>query len=143
MLNAEKYAEQLKESGINFAFTINGKFVKCEDCNCHDCLFENDCMVLRLKWLVEECKESILTLDEYLILRNIVKFFKVSGIYKTEICHTNIRCLNIDIEIDENNGWTIEIPLVDGLKDNFKKMEVNKTYSLEGLKPSTFVKTKE
>ena len=61
MLNAEKYEKQLKEYGSSFALTKDGRLVKCDVCDCRDCCFEKRCMLLKLKWVLEECEEPVLT----------------------------------------------------------------------------------
>ena len=74
MKNIEKYEEELRPFGTRFAITKYGKFRSCKEFRCGDCAFhyalDSDCYVARLKWLMKEYKEPILSQEGKEFLSN-------------------------------------------------------------------------
>lgn len=135
MLNAVKYEKELKEYGVNFAVTTNGKLVKCEGCDCHDCLFKNGCMFLRLEWLLEEYKEPILSDEAKNYLKAFIKPFKCSSVCRTW-GPSNSSNAWYQLKFFTNNGNFYTSILYENttqLYEYFKDMEINRTYKLEEL----------
>ena len=77
MKNIEKYEKELKNYGVYFALTKEGKLVSCNGIFCPNCSFYNCCSIKRMNWLLEEYKEPLLTEEEKQILHNILKVDEV------------------------------------------------------------------
>lgn len=81
MLNAEKYKDEIVKVGYDFALFANKPIVAChsDEYECDTCKFHNDftgCRAKRIKWLLEEYKEPILSDEEKKILLDIINAIK-------------------------------------------------------------------
>ena len=83
MTNGEKYKDEIIKVNYDFALSDGGTIIKCRDCD--KCKFYGDkCKYYgedcaqpdKIKWLLEEYKEPILTNDEKTYLKSIITHFK-------------------------------------------------------------------
>ena len=82
MLNIEGYKEELSELGVNFALNEDIQLTTCEDTNCEDCEFgkgDKNCGIVKMKWLLEGYTEPVLTEEEKIIIKDIIKAFEPFG----------------------------------------------------------------
>lgn len=133
MKNIEKYEEELRPFGTRFAITKYGKFRSCKEFRCGDCAFhyalDSDCYVARLKWLMKEYKEPILSQEGKEFLKQLIAPFISNEI--VSVCkNEDLQILRIDYKI----GWTCYSKKVLGEKwDWFKNLNPEKLYTLEEL----------
>lgn len=135
MLNIEKYENELRKYGTCFALTKEGKPVNCHGFSCIDCAFGKGCTIKRMNWLSEEYKEPILTDEEKVIIKNILKTFEPFGngkelsyiTKKRWNCGENGCYLNFRYGNDSFGTLTFNQDKL------FKGMEINKRYTLRGL----------
>ena len=135
MLNGEKYKERIKELEYNFAL-CGDELKHCRNIRCDNCEFsrgEKTCRENTLEWLLKEHHENILTDEEKIIIKDIIKAFKpfINEIkyvakYKYDP-RENEYVLgliydNYDFETSNFNGNKL-----------FKGMEVGRAYTLEEL----------
>lgn len=126
MLNIEKYKDEIlnaAQSDITCCVIDLFHNGACPE-NC------KDCKKAAMEWLLEECKEPILTDSERKYLSAVIKPFgsRVKYIAKIISCDEFEQC----IEIAFYNGYCTYLPY---FKANtmYKGMEVNKEYSLKEL----------
>lgn len=133
MLNAEKYKDKIKELNCRVAIDINSNELKhCNEMNCCNCKFrDNNCDRKKIKWLLEEYKEPILTDEEKEYLSAVIKPFKNSiqyiGKFKLDDGFQQIRITYVG----EHYVSLIELPPFD--KYMYEGMGIGKLYSLEEL----------
>ena len=131
MLNIEKYKDEiLKYAGYQHSLMclIYENIMKKNDCTgcCSKCKRET------IKWLTSEYEEPILTEEEKVIIKNILKAFEPFGkelSYITkdhwncdESCFLNFKCGNDSFGTLTFNSGKL-----------FKGMEINKRYTLGDL----------
>ena len=133
MLNIEKYENELRKYGVYFGLTKEGNPVDCKDIHCIDCAFSKGCTIKRMNWLLEEYKEPILTDEEKIIIKDIIKAFEPFGKelkyitkYSWDI-EPKVYYLNFEYNGDDFDTFNFSS---DGL---FKGMELDKRYTLEEL----------
>lgn len=143
MKNIEKYEEKLRPFGVNFAITTSGNIRSCKEFRCGNCafhcVFDSDCYVARLKWLMKEYEEPVLSDKEKKFIKNMIadldikishikkyRYVNGNGNTKIRIIITVIDSINKDYEDDfVDFVVTEEMP--------FEGMELEKSYSLEEL----------
>ena len=62
MLNGEKFKKEIERAGYDFALTKNKEFTSCGKCS--NCIFDKSsptCTSAKIKWLLEEYKEPLLS----------------------------------------------------------------------------------
>ncbi len=133
MKNIEKYEEELRPFGTRFAITKYGKFRSCKEFRCGDCAFhyalDSDCYVARLKWLMKEYKEPILSQEGKEFLKQLIAPFKSNKFVSIGI-NNFTETLRINYEI----GWVSYPKKVLREKwDWFKNLNPEKLYTLEEL----------
>ena len=74
MLNIEKYEEEIKELDYSFAL-CKGEIKDCQIVDCESCEFgeTSGCTAKKIKWLLEEHKEPLLTEKEKAYLKNVIE----------------------------------------------------------------------
>lgn len=125
MLNIEKYKDDILDAAqADITCCVidlyhNGR---CPD----DC---KDCKKAAMEWLLEECKEPILTDSEREYLSAVIKPFrkKVMDVIKLQ-CSEERQCIRIRICV----GDYAELPLFNN-NTMYKGMEVDKYYTPEEL----------
>ena len=134
MLNINKYEKELRKYGTHFAITKEGVPVNCDLCECSDCLLGGGiCYLKRMEWLLQEYKQPILTDEEKVITKNIIKAFEQFNkkpVYISKIEYYSIegQCfLEIKYEDDRINTPNFKND------ELFKGMELRKEYTLEEL----------
>lgn len=144
MKNIEKYEEELRPFGTRFAITKYGKFRSCKEFRCGDCAFhyalDSDCYVARLKWLMKEYKEPLLTEKEKGYLKNVIEPLGVEVRYikkwKSIAIEENKCCYNIAIAVKHPITETWERDLMNFAVTKempFNRLELDKRYSLKDL----------
>lgn len=136
MLNIEKYEKELREYGIRFALTKEGKPVSCSNFGCDNCAFKGSCTLGRMNWLLEEYKEPILTEEEKAIINDILKTYELFNHFNREKCVITKQFLG-----DEEEIYYLEIAWGDEktatpsfwATNMFVGMDICKTYTLEEL----------
>ena len=130
MLNAEKFKKEIESFDYMFA-VVENKVVNCADLDtCENCEFKARCGGGKIKWLLQEYKESILTDKEKTCLKKIIKFKRDSVIYISKIVllkGTENEFTNIVIA----TKGTLEAVATPGMP--FEGMELEREYSLEEL----------
>ena len=130
MLNAEKFKKEIESFNYMFA-VVENKVVSCANLDtCENCEFKARCGGGKIKWLLEEYKESILTDKEKACLKKIIKPKRDSVIYirKTAFLKgTENEFTNIVIA----TKGTLEAVTTPGIP--FEGMELEREYSLEEL----------
>lgn len=61
MKNIEKYEKEIIQYDGRFAVTKEGQVVNCSGFDCKDCLFLKGCTSLKMRWLMKEYKEPLLS----------------------------------------------------------------------------------
>lgn len=123
MLNIEKYENELRKYGTCFALTKKGKPVNCHGFRCIDCAFGKGCTIKRMNWLSEEYKEPILTEEEKVIIKNILKAFEPFG---------------KELSYITKDGWNCDESCFLNFKygnDNFGTLTFNSGKLFEGMEP--------
>lgn len=141
MLNVEKYRDDLKEVGTNFAVTIDGEVMDCQcgTIECKNCIFYKKlCCVERIEWLTSEYEEPILTSKEKAYLKNVIEPRKkdIVDITKWKF-HTekDIEYFTVII-LMKNPHTNLCIHLLDFITTEdmpFENLELYKHYTLEEL----------
>lgn len=131
MLNIEKYKDEiLKYAGYRHSLMclIYENIMKKNDCTgcCSKCKRET------IKWLTSEYEEPILTEEEKVIIKNILKAFEPFGKELSYISKDRWNCdescfLNFKYGNDSFGTLTFNSDKL------FKGMEINKRYTLRGL----------
>ena len=136
MLNAEKFKKEIESFNYMFA-VVENKVVKCADLDtCENCEFKTRCGGGKIKWLLEEYEEPILTDKEKEILKNISRRFDNIGHHiitiKKKKCFVDDGGLIFKVKIDAVHHTYSESDLF-YLDKKFKGMELEKEYTLEEL----------
>lgn len=133
MLNFEKYEDEIKaelEKDNTLGCVVN----KLMGNTCDDYPKCNDCYLKVLDWLLQECKEPILTDEEKIIIKNIIKAFEPFGKelkYITKYSwgiEPKVYYLNFEYNGDDFDTFNFSSD------ELFKGMELDKRYTLEELK---------
>ena len=133
MLNGEKFLKEIKDVDYGFALKEN-KILKCDSFEgCDGCAFQGSCRLNRIKWLLEEYKEPILTEEEKIIIKDIIKAsepFNKKPVYisKIEYFSTVGECF-LEIKYEDDRTSTPNFKY----DELFKGMELRKEYSLKEL----------
>lgn len=138
MLNAEKYAEELKDIGSRFALTREGTPIECYEFSCKDCAFGSYCEIERMKWLLEEYEEPILAEEDKRILKDIINVYnsfnkKIVDIRKYHVCRGCSLHINYIDRGEDTSCIETHATLPFNGDKLFKGMELGKTYTLEEL----------
>ena len=130
MKNIEKYEKELRKTGMHFALTKEGRLVGCEDTSCVNCAFNIGCIIKRMNWLLEECKEPILDDKEREYLSAVIKPFRkrIKSIKKTDY-PSNSAFISIAMDKCEH----IFLPVFELNSGMYQRMEINKEYTLKEL----------
>lgn len=136
MLKAEKFKKEIESFNYMFA-VVENKVVKCADLDtCENCEFKTRCGGGKIKWLLEEYEEPILTDKEKEILKNISRRFDNIGHHiitiKKKKCFVDDGSLIFKVKIDAVHHTYSESDLF-YLDKKFKGMELEKEYTLEEL----------
>ena len=130
MLNAEKFKKEIESFNYMFA-VVENKVVNCANLDtCENCEFKARCGGGKIKWLLEEYKEPILTDKEKACLKKIIKSKRDSVIYIRKIAllkGTENEFTNIVIA----TKGTLEAVATPDMP--FEGMELEREYSLEEL----------
>ena len=130
MLNAEKFKKEIESFNYMFA-VVENKVVSCANLDtCENCEFKARCGGGKIKWLLEEYKESILTDEEKACLKKIIKPKRDSVIFirKTAFLKgTENEFTNIVIA----TKGTLEAVVTPGMP--FEGMKLEREYTLEEL----------
>lgn len=136
MLNAEKYKERIEE--LEYKFALCGDELKrCRSIRCDNCDFNKfdgkPCNLRKIEWLMEEYKEPLLTEEEKIIIKDIIKAFEPFGKKLSYICkeqwYCHGKCCYLNFKYGNDNFGTLAF---DG-NDLFKGMKEDKAYTLEEL----------
>lgn len=138
MLNAEKYKDEIVKVGYDFALFANKPIVACysDEYECDTCKFHNDftgCRAKRIKWLLEEYKEPLLSDKEKAYLKNVIEPFGDYVAYVSKFATSKLDFLSIYISVNEEKVRSFEIPLMYDLESMFKNIKYDKEYTLEEL----------
>lgn len=130
MKNIEKYEEELKEYGTQFAITKEGVLVSCDEFDCLACLYkDSNCIFKKMEWLSQEYKEPILTEEVKEFLKQLIAPF-ISNKFVSIGINKDLETLRINYEI----GWVSYPKKVLREKwDWFKNLNPEKLYTLEEL----------
>lgn len=132
MKNIEKYKDEiLKYAGYQHSLMclIYENIMKKNDCTgcCSKCKRET------IKWLTSEYEESILTEEEKVIIKNILKAFEPFGkelnYITKERWDYGKNCCFLNFKYGDDNFGTLTFNSC----KLFKGMEINKRYTLRGL----------
>ena len=141
MLKAEKYKERIKELHYSFAL-CEGEVKDCQIVNCENCEFgeTSGCTAKKIKWLLEEYKEPLLTEKEKGYLKNVIEPLGVEVRYikkwKSIAIEENKCCYNIAIAVKHPIMETWERDLMNFAVTKempFNRLKLDKRYSLEEL----------
>lgn len=133
MLNIEKYKDEiLKYAGYQHSLMclIYENIMKKNDCTgcCSKCKRET------IKWLTSEYEETILTEEEKVIIKNILKAFEPFGKELSYITKEYWNCDEITCYLNFKYGDDGFGTLTFNSGKLFKGMEINKHYVLGDLK---------
>ena len=143
MLNAEKYEESIKVLGYNFAL-CKGEIEDCQRTDCENCEFviDSGCTSKKIKWLLEEYREPILTEKEKAYLKNVIEPKKDDVLCIRKWCFyegTEQEYATVTIyakhptSTSDNSYWTL-LDFVVTEYMPFEGMELQKAYTIEELK---------
>lgn len=141
MLKAEKYKERIKELDYSFAL-CKGEIKNCQIVDCESCEFgeTSGCTAKKIKWLLEEYKEPLLTEKEKAYLKNVIEPLGVEVRYikkwKSIYIEENKCCYNIAIAVKHPIIETWERDLMNFAVTKempFNRLELDKRYSLKDL----------
>lgn len=143
MKNIEKYEEKLRPFGVNFAITTSGNIRSCKEFRCGNCAFhyvlDSDCYVARLKWLMKEYEEPVLSDKEKEFIKNMIADLdiKISHVKKYRYVNGNGDTkIRIIISVIDSINKDYEDDFVDFVVTEdmpFEDMELNKAYTFEEL----------
>ena len=132
MLNIEKYKDEIKAE-IEKDKTLGCVVNKLMGNTCDDYPKCNDCYLKVLDWLLQECADPILTDEEKVIIKNILKAFEPFGkelSYITkERWNYDENCCYLNFKYGDDNFGTLTF----NSDKLFVGMELNKTYTLKEL----------
>lgn len=132
MLNIEKYKDEIKaelEKDSTLGCVVN----KLMGNTCDDYPKCNDCYLKVLDWLLQECKEPILTDEGIEFLKEHIKQSGKTAVYiKIKKNVANYYDYRLEIHLDTG---LISIPFVekDNLYEMFKNVEIGQDYTPEEL----------
>ena len=139
MLNAEKFKKEIESFNYMFA-VVENKVVNCANLDtCENCEFKARCGGGKIKWLLEECKEPILTDKEKGYLKNVLEPLNVVVDYirkcenytsKDDIFYT------IVVRVKHSEIFSCSYELINFVVTEempFKGMKSRKRYTLEEL----------
>lgn len=140
MLNIEKYKDEIKaelEKNKTLGCVVN----KLMGNTCDDYPKCNDCYLKVLDWLLQECKEPILTDKEKAYLKNVIEpkkdditWIRKWCFYKgTESEYTAVTVYEKHPTLTSLNSLCALLFFIVNEEMSFKGMEVGKTYTLEEL----------
>jgi hypothetical protein len=142
MLKAEKYKERIKELDYSFAL-CEGEMKDCESADCENCKFVSNsgCTTKKVKWLLEEYKEPILTKEEKGYLKSVIEpkkdditWIRKWCFYKgTESEYTTVTVYAKHPALTSPNSFWVLLDFIVTEEMPFKGMELEKAYSLEEL----------
>lgn len=142
MLKAEKYKESIKELAYSFAL-VKGEIKDCQIVNCESCEFgeTSGCTAKKLKWLLEEYKEPILTIEEKEYLKNVtepkkddITWIRKWCFYKgTESEYTTVTVYAKHPAFTSPNSLWVLLDFIVTEEMPFKGMELQKAYTIEDL----------
>ena len=141
MLNAEKYKDEIQkllDRGYGIAMNKKTKKVaNCKETRCNNCAFDSlkSCAYEIEKWLISECRESILNDEEYRYLKCVIKPFrdKVKSITKiTERWNNENICIHVNNDGKGKCDDFVYLPQFERGK-LYQGMKENKEYTLEEL----------
>lgn len=137
MKNFEKYKERIKQLDYNFALCA-GELEDCQRADCEKCKFVGGnmgCCKNKVKWLLEEYKEPILTEKEKIIIEDIIKAVKHFG--------AEVQCIAKYRQGDEPTDYYLNFSYKNSTDDFdtlpfngnelFVGMKVDELYTLEEL----------
>lgn len=129
MKNIEKYEKELRKYGVYFALTKEGKLVGCVNNTCLKCAFYNSCSIKRMKWLLEEYEEPILTEEGKEFLKQLIVPFEPNK-FKSVSINKDLQFFRLNYE----TGWVCYPKKVLGEKwDWFKNLNPEKLYTIDEL----------
>lgn len=144
MMNIEKHYKEILKNKDSFAVNEQtGKVSRCSKIICENCKFYyanscyeyDNCEEAKLSWLFEENEESnsILTEEEKVIIKNIIKAFepfgkKLSYIAKKE-CYSNTQKHYLAFRYKNDSLCTLDF----NNDELFEGMESDVDYTLEEL----------
>lgn len=140
MLKAEKYKERIKELHYSFAL-CEGEVKDCQIVNCENCEFgeTSGCTAKKIKWLLEEYKEPLLTEKEKAYLKNVIEPLNVVVDYirkcENYTSENNI-FYTVVVRVKHSEIFDCSYVLIDFVvtKDMpFEGMELKKRYTREEL----------
>lgn len=136
MLNREKFEKEIERVGYDFAITKNKEIISCDKCT--NCIFDGaspTCTHAKIRWLLEEWKETILNEKEKEILIKLIETNK--AIYNTDVLFVeklsttnNFSKCYLYIMFENRNSSETLTFYSDTI---FSRMELNKQYSLKDL----------
>lgn len=140
MLNAEKFKKEIESFNYMFA-VVENKVVNCANCDtCENCEFKARCGGGKIKWLLEEYKDPLLTEKEKAYLKNVIEPLGVEVRYikkwKSIAIEENKCCYNIAIAVKHPIMETWERNLMNFATTKempFNRLELDKRYSLKEL----------
>lgn len=124
MLNAEKFKKEIESFDYMFA-VVENKVVNCADLDtCENCEFKARCGGGKIKWLLEECEESILTDEEKAYLKSVIELRRdeITIITKNRYC-ANTESEFTTIEVYVKNPW-VDINKNDRTCPNYKLLDL-------------------
>lgn len=133
MLNAEKFKKEIESFNYMFA-VVENKVVNCANLDtCENCEFKARCGGGKIKWLLEGYTEPVLTKEEKIIIKDIIKAFepfnkKPVYISKIEYFSTVGECF-LEIKYEDDRTSTPNFKY----DELFKGMKLRKEYSLKEL----------
>lgn len=139
MKNIEKYEEEIKKQILKDRdIPCIARELRDGDSGCGECRNCVTCGLEMLHWLLEECKEPILTEEDKKIIKDVINVFnsfkkEIVDIRKRHICRGCYLYINyIDGGEDVSSIETHTTLPFNGDK-LFKGMELDKRYTLEEL----------
>ena len=128
MLNAKKFKKEIESFNYMFA-VVENKVVGCANIDtCENCEFKARCGGGKIKWLLEEYKESILTDEEKTIIKDIIKAFEPFGkelSYITkERWNYDEKCCYLNFKYGDDNFGTLNF----NSDELFKGMKISGVY---------------
>ena len=142
MLNAEKYKYEITKVGYDFGVSFDNTVIACSDCeNCryygNECRHYGDSPAMpKVKWLLEEYKEPILTDKEKELIKAIIELFNENWLISIEWFETIITskiCICAREKEDRTIVETLEIPTLLFKESMFQGLEKNREYTIEEL----------
>ena len=90
MLNGEKFKKEIERVNYDFAVTKNKEFTSCSECS--NCIFDKSsptCTCAKIKWLLEEYKEPLLSNEAINYLMTLILPYglnELGTIIKINLC---------------------------------------------------------